>query len=240
MEKPSADSNEGSAKVSRIVARWALRETMGLIMEGVILFGLSGRLDWAMGWALVIIMAGWILATGVAIVPRYPMLLADRVHPPKGAKRWDTALMGIVGALGLAGYIVAALDLRYHWTTGMPVALQEAALVLTVIGYSMIVWATASNAFFSMAVRIQKERGHTVAAGGPYKFVRHPAYVGMIFQFLAVPVMLGSWWAALTGVACALLILLRTALEDRTLLAELAGYKEYAAVVRHRLVPGVW
>jgi protein-S-isoprenylcysteine O-methyltransferase Ste14 len=222
------------------VVRWAVRETMGLIMEGVILFGLSGRLDWAMGWALVIIMAGWIIATGLAIVPRYPMLLADRVHPPKGAKTWDTALMGIVGVLGLAGYIVAALDLRYRWTTSMPTALQGAALFLTVIGYSIIVWATASNAFFSMTVRIQKERGHTVAAGGPYRFVRHPAYVGMVLQFLAVPVMLGSWWTALTGAACALLIVLRTALEDRTLREELAGYKEYTDTVRYRLMPGIW
>ncbi|MGD0781158.1 MAG: isoprenylcysteine carboxylmethyltransferase family protein, partial [Dehalococcoidales bacterium] len=70
--------------------------------------------------------------------------------------------------------------------------------------------------------------------------VRHPANAGMILQFLGSPIVLGSWWAGLTGLACALLILLRTALEDRALREELTGYKEYAAQVRYRLVPGIW
>ena len=240
MDAKNGDQGEPSSDTSRIVVRWAVRETMGLVMMGVILFGLSGRLDWAMGWALVIVMAAWIIATGLAVIPRYPELLADRVSPSKGAKAWDALLMGIVGVLGLAGYVVAALDLRYGWTTRMPEVVQVVAMLLTAGGYAIIVWATASNAFFSSTVRIQKERGHTVATGGPYRFVRHPAYIGMVFEFLAVPIMLGSWWAALTGVACALLIILRTVLEDRTLQDELAGYKEYAATVRYRLVPGIW
>jgi len=226
--------------MARIIFRWALREAMGLVMMGVILFLSSSRLNWTMAWALIIVMAAWIAATGMAVIPRYPQLLADRVSPPKGAKRWDTVIMGIAGGLTVAGYAIAGLDLRYGWTRGMPEVLPIAALVVTVTGYSIVVWATASNAFFSMAVRIQTERGHTVATGGPYRFVRHPAYIGMVFQFLAVPILLGSWWAALTGVACALLILLRTMLEDRTLREELAGYKEYTSRVRYRLMPGIW
>jgi len=38
----------------------------------------------------------------------------------------------------------------------------------------------------------------------------------------------------------AILTVVRTALEDRTLLAELDGYRDYAERVRYRLVPGVW
>jgi protein-S-isoprenylcysteine O-methyltransferase Ste14 len=231
---------ETSADMSRIIIRWAVRETMGLVMMGVILFLSSGRLNWIMGWGLLMVMAAWIVATGLVIIPRYPQLLADRVSPPKGAKRWDTVIMGIAGGLTVAGYVVAGLDLRFGWTKGMPWVLPAAALLLTVVGYSIVVWATASNAFFSMAVRIQKERGHTVATGGPYRFVRHPGNAGMILQFLGSPIVLGSWWAGLIGLACALLILLRTALEDRTLGEELTGYKEYAAQVRYRLVPGIW
>jgi protein-S-isoprenylcysteine O-methyltransferase Ste14 len=240
MQAIQDDPTNKSTNNSRIVVRWAVRETMGLAMMGVILFLSAGRLDWTMGWALLLVMAAWIAATGLAIIPRYPQLLADRVSPPKGAKLWDTVIMGIAGGLTVAGYMVAGLDLRYGWTKGMPGALPMAALLLTVIGYSIVVWATASNSFFSMAVRIQKERGHTVATGGPYRFVRHPANAGMILQFLGSPIVLGSWWAGLAGVACGLLIILRTVLEDRTLQAELAGYKEYAARVRVRLIPGAW
>jgi len=238
MEEKKQDTQ--SADTSRIVVRWAVRETMGLVMMAVILFVSAGRWNWWWGWALVILMAAWVIATGAVIIPRYPQLLADRVRPPKGAKKWDTALMGVVGVLALAGYVIAGLDVKFGWTTNMPAALQIIALVLAAAGYAVTVWATASNAFFSMTVRIQKERGHTVATGGPYRFVRHPSYVGQVVLFLAAPIALGSWWAGLTGVACALLIILRTALEDRTLLEELAGYKEYAAKVRYRLMPGVW
>jgi protein-S-isoprenylcysteine O-methyltransferase Ste14 len=240
MTKQSANQNENAADTSRIVARWAVRETMGLVMMAVILFVAAGRWDWWWGWALVILMAAWVIGTGWVVIPRYPQLLADRVRPPKGAKKWDTALMGVVGVLTLAGYVIAGLDVKNGWTTGISAAMQILALLLVAAGYALTVWATASNAFFSMILRIQTERGHTVATGGPYRFIRHPSYVGQFAVFLAAPIMLGSWWAALTGVVGALLILLRTALEDRTLQAELAGYKEYAAKVRYRLVPGIW
>ena len=52
--------------------------------------------------------------------------------------------------------------------------------------------------------------------------------------------MLGSLWSLIRGVLGALLLILRTALEDRTLLEELDGYEEYAQQVRYRLLPGVW
>jgi protein-S-isoprenylcysteine O-methyltransferase Ste14 len=228
------------AGTSRIVARWAVREAMGLVMMVAILFLAAGRWDWVWAWALVILMAAWVIGTAVAVIPRYPQLLADRVGPQSGAKKWDVALMGTIGILTLAGYAIAGLDLRNHWTANMPAAVQFAALVLAAVGYAVTVWSTASNPFFSQIVRIQTERGHSVATGGPYRFLRHPSYLGQIAVFLSTPIILGSWWAGLTGVACAALILLRTALEDRTLQEELNGYKEYAATVRHRLIPGIW
>ena len=102
------------------------------------------------------------------------------------------------------------------------------------------VWATASNAYFSQIVRIQTERGHTVASGGPYRCVRHPAYAGAILYELAVPVLLASAWSAVPSVLAAILLILRTALEDRTLQSELIGYPEYTRKVLYRLLPGVW
>lgn len=101
-------------------------------------------------------------------------------------------------------------------------------------------WATASNRFFSQIFRIQSERGHTVATGGPYRYVRYPAYVGAIVYELAAPILLASWWAWIISVLSIFLLILRTALEDRTLQADLAGYTEYARQVRYRLLPGVW
>jgi protein-S-isoprenylcysteine O-methyltransferase Ste14 len=97
-----------------------------------------------------------------------------------------------------------------------------------------------SNKFFSTSVRIQMERDHTVASGGPYRYVRHPGYVGYIVSGFAAPLALGSLWALIPAAITLCLLVVRTALEDRTLQDELDGYREYAARVRYRLLPGVW
>lgn len=224
----------------KLVARYATREIMGIAGMGVALFWSAGKIDWWPAWAALAVMAAWILATAIVILRLNPDLLVERLGPRKGGKPWDTAILSILGIAQLARYIVAGLDERYGWTGDFPLAAQIAALVLCILGYAVFPWATASNAFFSQIVRIQHERGHTVATGGPYRFVRHPAYAGAILYELAAPILLGSWWALLPSGLGAILLCLRTALEDRTLRAELPGYTDYAHQVRYRLLPGIW
>jgi len=98
----------------------------------------------------------------------------------------------------------------------------------------------AANIYFSTTVRIQDDRGHRVVSSGPYQFVRHPGYVGMILIYLGAPIMLGSWWALIPGGLNGVAFIVRTALEDRTLQNELSGYSDYAGRVPYRLLPGVW
>jgi protein-S-isoprenylcysteine O-methyltransferase Ste14 len=130
---------------------------------------------------------------------------------------------------------------RYSWTGGFPIAVQIAALIVCALGYDVLfMWASASNAFFSQVVRIQSERGHTVATGGPYQYVRHPAYIGGILYELGVSVLLASWWALIASGLSATLLVLRAGLEDRTLQVELPGYADYVQKVRYRLIPGIW
>jgi protein-S-isoprenylcysteine O-methyltransferase Ste14 len=229
-----------SPRVKRGVTRWVVRETMGIVMLALMLYLAAGTVNWIAGWAMVIVMAGWVIGTAVVVIPRYPELLAERVGPKKGAKTWDTALLGLYGVATMIVWIVAGLDLRYSWSNGIGPVAQIAALLIVIAGYALVVWATATNAFFSQVVRIQTERGHTVISSGPYHYVRHPAYVGMILVVLGAPLMLGSWWAVIPGVISAVLVTARTALEDKTLQAELSGYKVYAQRTRYRLLPGVW
>ena len=74
----------------------------------------------------------------------------------------------------------------------------------------------------------------------PNRCVRHPMYVGAITFVICCPMVLGSWWGIIPGASVGLLFVFRTALEDRTLLVKLPGYKDYASRVRYRLLPGVW
>ena len=144
------------------------------------------------------------------------------------------------GVLPLFTWIVAGLHQRYEWGLMVSGGLQILGTALTIMGYALIVWAMGANPFFSAVVRIQEERGHIVSSGGPYRFVRHPGYLGALIFSIAIPLMLGSWWAVIPGAAASVLFIFRTHLEDITLQEELAGYRSYVERVRFRLFPGIW
>lgn len=224
----------------KIATRFAIREILGVLFLAVALFWPAGTLRWWQAWALLGVTAGWIIGTGIVIARSNPDLFAERLGLRKGAKRWDTAMESLRGLLQLAMLVFAGFDHRYGWSATIPTAPQSLALLACALGYGAVVWATASNAFFSSVVRIQTERGHTVATGGPYKYVRHPAYAGGLLNATGTPVLLGSWWAFPLGLIDAVFTIVRTRLEDRTLQEELPGYVNYASRVRHRLIPGIW
>jgi protein-S-isoprenylcysteine O-methyltransferase Ste14 len=231
-------------ETKRVVIRWLVREILGgTVFAGLALFIPAGTLNWPMGWALIGVYLTWTAATALLLIPRCPELLIERMARRKDAKGWDVALMGVVGLLTLAKYIVAGLDFRNGWTSNLwpvPIALQIAGLVGAVLGYALTTWAMTVNAYFSKIVRIQDDRGHSVATDGPYRVVRHPGYLGTLAFELGTAVMLGSLWALILGAVSAVLFVVRTALEDKTLQEELAGYREYAQQVRYRLIPGIW
>jgi protein-S-isoprenylcysteine O-methyltransferase Ste14 len=224
----------------KILRTYILDAALGLLGGAVFLFWPAGRIDWWPGWGVLAVNAFMMLSMGFIMFRRFPELAAERLKPPKDAKKWDVAINSGVRLLQAARYIVAGLDFRHGWTGGFPLGIQIAGLAVSFLGYAVVPWAVANNRFFSQIVRIQSDRGHAVAVGGPYRFLRHPSYLGMIVFELAIPVMLASWGAIFISLGSVLLIVLRTALEDRTLQAELPGYMEYAKSVRYRLLPGIW
>jgi protein-S-isoprenylcysteine O-methyltransferase Ste14 len=233
------DENQLTTK-SPPTARFLIREFLGVVILGVLLFLSAGRIDWGMGWMLVAITFFWVCATAWVLIRINPDLIAERLGPRKGAKTWDMRIMGVVGLTTIARLVIAGLDQRYAWTMDIPNTIQVLGAVVVALGHALMVWATASNAYFSQIVRVQEERAHAVASGGPYRFIRHPAYVGSILSEFLVPIMLGSLWAIIPGAIGATLFILRTALEDKTLREELEGYELYSRQVRYRLIPGIW
>ena len=147
----------------------------------------------------------------------------------------------IVGVLGpLVIWIVAGLNKRFSWPPDVPCTLQIISIAGIVFGYALGTWAMVTNAYFSAVVRIQKDRGHKVVTDGPYRFVRHPAYSGGLVSSLAIPLMLDSYWALVPAGIMLVFLVLRTKTEDKMLMDELPGYKEFAQQTRYRLVPGIW
>lgn len=224
---------------TRLLTRFILRQIISLAGMGVALFWSAGRLDWWPAWDALAILGGWCAGMTV-LVARDPALLAVRMSKARGAPGWDAAIVASLGLVALFRYVTAGLDQRYGWTDPFPPAVPLAAFVVGALGYALFLWAAAANRFFSELVRIQTERGHTVVTGGPYRFVRHPAYAGTLLFELTASFLLGSWPSLIFSALSSFLLILRTSLEDCTLQAELTGYTGYASRVRARLLPGVW
>jgi protein-S-isoprenylcysteine O-methyltransferase Ste14 len=235
------EEGQKNPKVKTSALRWLIRETVGNIFLIAILFGIVGRWDWWNGWAMSAIYLLWSLAAIIFILPVNPQMLAERSRPQAGSKKWDVAMVGIMGVFVLVAYVIACLDVRFGWAPQFPLPAQITGVVVAAFGYDvLLIWSMIANAFFTTIVRIQSDRQHTVAIGGPYRFVRHPGYVGTILFYLGTPFLFGSRWALIPAILAAAVLVVRTALEDRTLQEELPGYKEYAERVRYRLLPGIW
>lgn len=211
-----------------------------LLFYAVFLFVSSGRLDWLAAWIFLAVYACTVLINMSIMLPRNPEFIAERGREKQDVKGWDKQVTGIAGIFMILGLIVPGLDVRFNWPPLFPPAAQVGGFCLLALGYALFSWAMLSNEFFETKVRIQTDRGHSVATAGPYRFVRHPGYSGMILQLLSTPFALGSWWGLAPAVCAAGMFVLRTVLEDRTLQSELDGYRQYAERVPYRLVPGLW
>jgi protein-S-isoprenylcysteine O-methyltransferase Ste14 len=213
---------------------------IGFIFEAVVLFLAAGTLNWVWAWVFLGIYIISVSINSAFMMRTSPETIAERGRPGE-MKDWDKVVSGLWSvAQFLLLPAVAGLDVRFGWTQGLSTAWHITGIVVFAAGLGLFGWAMITNAFFSTAVRIQSERGQTVCRSGPYRFVRHPGYVGTILQSIGIPFLLGSWWALIAGITAVALIILRTAFEDRTLLTELPGYQDFAKEIRYRLVPGVW
>src|SRR5262245_10012236 len=207
-----------------------------LALLGALLFGGAGRWDLPLFWAYLGVWAAAVLA-GAFVAD--PTLARERLRPGPGGRDYLTVV--VLTPLWLGQHVVAGLDVgRSHWSDTVPLAVQVLALVAVAAALAVTVWAVAVNRFFSSVIRIQADRGHRLVTGGPYRYVRHPAYAAAPFLLVGGGLALGSWLAALVGLLLVLPILRRTAREDRTLREQLEGYAGYAQRVRYRLLPGVW
>lgn len=212
--------------------RW-LMVTGGMVAA---FYALAWRWDLPWLWATAAVAALAGLAMFLTIDPD---LARERRRPgPGGVDRFSqAALSTFMGAQT----ILACLDVgRLHWSDTVPPVLRAVALLLFGAGFGLVTWSVAVNRFFSSVVRVQSERGHAIVRSGPYRYVRHPGYIGMLMSYGMVALAIGSWWGFLPGLLCLLVVLRRALLEDAYLLKNLPGYREYAAAVPHRLIPGVW
>jgi protein-S-isoprenylcysteine O-methyltransferase Ste14 len=213
------------------------------LLNPLILFVCAGTVQWGMAWAYFGVSIFGMVASRVVAHRRNPGLLEERARyrEAQDVKSWDKILVPIAALLGpVLGLVVAGLDRRFGWTGLFPLWGQLVALLVGVFSFLLSSWAMVENRFFSAVVRIQKDRQHTICDTGPYRWIRHPGYVGGILFYLITPIVFNSMWAFIPMSVSIISTIIRTALEDKTLQNELNGYQEYSQVTPYRLVPGIW
>ena len=210
-----------------------------VLLQAILLFVSAGRINWIAAWFYIGLYLVFLAINTFLLAPQGTALIEERgrMLPPK---KWDRVFSAVYGVSGLTLLVVAGLDNRLAWSPPLGWRIQLVALALMAAGMSLFSWGMATNAYFSAVVRVQEERGHHVISSGPYRFVRHPGYSGIILFSLVTPVLFESLWAYIPAIILCGSIIARTWLEDRTLQAELEGYKEYTRRVRFRLIPGIW
>lgn len=211
-----------------------------LLVMDALLFVSAGRMDWPGPWLLSALYGLFLLVFAVWATLRAPELLKERSRRAENVKGWDKLILNLYTLALLALLVVAGLDAgRFRWSEMPPPVQLAGALAMVPLG-AWLLWVSQANAYLSRYARIQDDRGQQVVSTGPYRYVRHPMYAAVIPFVLCVALVLGSWWALVPGAVIVVLFVIRTALEDRMLQAELPGYVEYARRVRFRLLPGVW
>jgi len=209
-----------------------------LLFLGVIMFLPAGDIAWAKGWVMIVVFVALTIPSMVYIWRVNPEIFAARRRIQPGTKGWDRVLLMVLLPTMLAIYPVAALDDgRFHWSR-VPLWLVVVGYVLLTISWCLFMWVESVNKFAEPGVRVHAEQ--KVIDTGPYAIVRHPMYMGVPSFSVGTALALGSYWALVPAALLLPILVGRTAMEDRTLLEELAGYKQYASRVRYRLLPGVW
>ncbi len=169
------------------------------------------------------------------------MLISERINSGTNTKWWDKVFWIVYGPMNLAIIIIASLDAgRYHWTPALPASLYVLGYALYLFSNFIHLWAILSNEFYASTVRIQDERGQVVVVNGPYRWIRHPGYLGISLMLLCIAIVLGSLRALIPVFCVWILLILRTYMEDKTLQKELDGYSAYAQKTKYRLLPGIW
>lgn len=220
--------------------RSSLKIFIAVIIILVLLFVPAGTFYWIEAWILMIAYLIYVGMIMFWLKRNNPELLKERTLRKKEGKGWDKLILLIYTLPLFVMLIVCGFDaVRFKWTN-VPLIIK----IVGFIGYvpsAMIIFLTVKeNAYLSKVVRIQKDRSHQVVKTGPYRYVRHPMYVGIILMIIATPFALGSFVALIISGLIIILFIIRTYLEDKTLQKELSGYLDYTKEVPYRLIPGIW
>jgi protein-S-isoprenylcysteine O-methyltransferase Ste14 len=214
-----------------------------ILLFPALLLALSGDWFWPEGWVFSIWLLALSYSTILYLYKKDPALLVERYQKPGAGNQehWDRYVVyGLLIGFTL-WIIIMPLDAkRFGWSPAFPLWLQALGFAALIGSFYLFFRSYTDNTFLSPLVRVQEERKQRVVSTGVYGFVRHPMYLGGILMFVGVPLLLGSFFGILAGLALTILLMARILGEEVMLSRDLEGYREYMQNVRYRLFPFLW
>ena len=209
---------------------------LGLVLVGTLLFLPAGSLSYVGGWRLMGLLFGPMLIAGFVMLFRSPAFLEKRLDA-KEKQATQKGVLAFSGLMFIGSFVVAGLDWRFGWSkVPMPMTIIASALFLA--AYGLYAEVMRENAYLSRTIKV--EEGQKVVDTGLYGIVRHPMYSATLLLFLAMPLVLGSWYALIPMAFYPVIIAVRLLNEEKLLTRELPGYEAYKQKVKYRLIPFVW
>lgn len=211
----------------------------GILSWVLILLLPAGTLHYWQAWVFIAVFTAATIVPTIYLARANPAALQRRMRAGPRAEPRTAQKFIITGSfLGLfATMVFSALDHRFGWSSVPPwLSLLGDVLVAAGLGIAMLVIVQNSYA----AATVTVEAGQSLVSNGLYTVVRHPMYLGNVIMMIGIPLALGSYWGLLFIIPGAIALALRILDEEKLLIHELPGYREYAGRVRYRLVPYIW
>jgi protein-S-isoprenylcysteine O-methyltransferase Ste14 len=224
----------------KAVAKRAAQVLGSLFLLATVFFLSAGRLDISRAWLFFGLNFVSVLFNMVIFLKFNPEVIRARSEIRGEMKGWDKIFAVLFILFLIMIFIVCGLDVGRFQLSNFGMEFLAVGVIIFVVGWLLVSWAMIENKYFECTVRIQNERKQKVITKGPYAIVRHPGYTGMILFYCCAPLIIGSLYGLIPALIVAVLFVMRTYFEDKTLQAELEGYRGYAKKVKYRLLPLVW
>ena len=209
---------------------------VGLAAIATLLFAHAGTFAFPGAWRLLMLLFIPMIIMGVALLIWAPETLSRRLRS-KEERVKQKGVVALSGILFVASFILAGLDFRFGWSS-LPHWVVWTSSIVFLLSYGMYAEVMRENEWLSRSIEVME--GQKVVSTGLYGIVRHPMYTATILMFLAMPLLMGSWWAFLVMVPYVVAIVTRINDEETLLTKELEGYLEYKEKVRWKLIPYIW
>ena len=209
---------------------------VGLSVIATLLFVPAGTFAFPGAWRLICALFIPMMIIGLVFYIWSPETLSKRLR----SKEERTKQKGVVAFSGLifiVSFILAGLDYRFGWSA-IPSWVIWGCTTLFLLSYGMYAEVMRENEWLSRSIEVAQNQ--KVISSGLYGIVRHPMYTATIGMFLAMPILMGSWWALLAMIPYIPIIVCRIKDEEILLTEELDGYSEYKQKVKWRLIPYIW